>query len=138
MHSDLLLLKHKNPNRSQQAPPGWFSQVNSFFPALLIENTSLPWERHLLQRQQAWLLSFQVGDLGQVTYASTALALGPNTEGNTLQQLFKQERDHNLRRHKNDGGKQQAPCLLHVKSQRVLETASSGRNGCRGLEEVKS
>lgn len=35
MHSDLLLLKHKNPNRSQQAPPGWFSQVNWFFPALL-------------------------------------------------------------------------------------------------------
>lgn len=35
MHSDLLLLKHKNPNRSQQAPPGWFSQVNWFFPASL-------------------------------------------------------------------------------------------------------
>ena len=35
MHSDLLLLKHKNPNRSQRAPPGWFSQVNWFFPALL-------------------------------------------------------------------------------------------------------
>lgn len=38
MHSDLLLLKHKNPNRSQQAPPGWFSQVNCLFPA------SLAWE----------------------------------------------------------------------------------------------
>lgn len=35
MHSDVLLLKHKNPNRSQQAPPGWFSQVSWFFPASL-------------------------------------------------------------------------------------------------------
>lgn len=34
MHWDLILLKHKNPNRSQQSPPDSFSQVNWFFPAL--------------------------------------------------------------------------------------------------------
>lgn len=59
MNLDLLSLKGKKPTkkktRRQSSRPllDWFSQGNWFFPALLAWNTSQPWERHLLHRQQA-------------------------------------------------------------------------------------
>lgn len=114
MHSELLLLKHKNPNKSQQAPPGWFSQVNWFFPALLAWKHLPAVRKAPPSKTTTQLLSFQIDDLGQVTYVSTALVLGPvisHRGKHTSQALQAGKRDHNLSVHENDGGNQRLPCL---------------------------
>lgn len=94
MHSDVLLLKHKNPNRSQQAPPGWFSQVSWFFPA------SLAWKHLPAVRKAPPSKTTNPAPLFPSRWPRTSyvclnsLSVRPCniTQGeNTLHKLFKQE-----------------------------------------------
>lgn len=144
MHSDLILLKHKNPNRSQQSPPGWFSQVNWFFPALQAWK-HLPAVRKAPPSKTISLAPLFPGRWPRTSY------LCLNSRG--VRPCNVTERETHPR--SSPSKKTQLPPLSargqwwqltsalpphlpRANSPCMLEAASWGRHGCWGLKEAKS